>query len=105
MYMILQLFEERYQDDISMALTESGIENSIILSGESLVHKMAFNMPLFAGFRNSIDSDTAYSTIFMAVVEKEQVDFLLKELKLSGINFIEDNLGSIVLLPIEKIYQ
>ena len=26
MYMILQLFEERYQDDISMALTESGIE-------------------------------------------------------------------------------
>ena len=105
MYMILHLYQEKYQDDVLMAMTEAGIEETIVLSGESLGHKLAFDMPLFAGFRKSYGSGKGFAIVIMAMAENEQVEFMLDELKNSGINFIEDNLGSIVVLPVEKIYK
>jgi hypothetical protein len=103
--MILHLYQEKYQDDVLMALTEAGIEETIVLSGESLVHKLAFDMPLFAGFRKSYGSGKGFASVIMAIAAKEQVEFMLEELKNSGIEFIENKLGSIVLLPVENIYK
>jgi len=104
MFMILQLKKEKYLDDILMALTETGIDESIVLYGESLGHKIAFDMPIFAGFRKSFGSEKGYAKIIMAIAEKEKVDFMLEELKNSGIDFVGDKIGKIVMLPIEKIY-
>jgi len=103
MYMILQLYKEKYLDDIMMALAEAGIENTIVLSGESLSHKMAFSMPLFAGFRKTIGAEKGYANIILAIADEEQIDFMLQELKKSDVNFIDDGIGKIVLLPIHKI--
>ncbi|MBC8525877.1 MAG: hypothetical protein H8D22_03250 [Candidatus Cloacimonetes bacterium] len=103
MYMILHLYKEKYLDDVMMALAEAGIEDTIVLSGESLSHKMTFSMPLFAGFRKTIGVEKGYANIIMAIVDVEQIDFMLKELKNSDINFIDDEIGKIVLLPIKKI--
>lgn len=105
MYMILHLYQEKYQDDVLMAMTEAGIEETIVLSGESLGHKLAFEMPLFAGFRKSYGSEKGFASVIMAMAEDEQVEFMLEELKNSGIKFKEDKLGSIVLLPVEKFYK
>ncbi|MDD3051089.1 MAG: hypothetical protein PHR06_08065 [Candidatus Cloacimonetes bacterium] len=104
MYMILHLYKEKYLDDILMALTEAGIDNTIVLSGESLDHKLTFSLPLFAGFRESVGNKKGYSNIIMAEADQDRVEFMLKELKTSGVNFLQDELGKIVLLPIEKIY-
>jgi len=104
MFMILQLKKEKYLDDILMALAEASIDESVVLSGESLGHKIAFDMPIFAGFRKSFGSEKGYAKIIMAIAEKEKVDFMLEELKNSGIDFIDDKIGKIVMLPIEKIY-
>jgi len=103
MYMILQLYKEKFLDDIMMALAEAGIENTIVLSGESLSHKMAFSMPLFAGFRKTIGAEKGYANIILAIADEEQIDFMLQELKKSDVNFIDDEIGKIVLLPIHKI--
>ena len=104
MYMILHLMQEKYLDDILMALTESGIEDTIVLSGESLGHKMAFDVPLFAGFRKSFGSEKGYANIILAIADQDNIDFMLNELMQSGINFVKDEIGKIVLLPIDKIY-
>ena len=103
MYMILQINKEKYLDDILMAFAEAGIEDPIVLSGESLGHKLIYDMPLFAGFRKSMGSAKSYAKIIMTVVKQDQVDFMLEELKNSGVNFVEDEIGKIVLLPIEKV--
>ena len=86
-----------------MALAEAGVTDTIVLSGESLSHKMTFNMPLFAGFRKTVGAEKGYANIVMAIVEKEQIDFMLEELENSDINFVDDEVGKIVLLPVEKI--
>ncbi len=57
MYMILSLNKEKYLDDVLMALTEAGIDDTIVLSGESLGRKLTFDNPIFAGFRKSFSKD------------------------------------------------
>lgn len=104
MYMILSLYKEKYLDDVLMALTEAGIDDTIVLSGESLGRKLTFDNPIFAGFRKSFSKDKGYANVIMAIAEQEQIDFMLEELKNSDVNFIEDEIGKIILLPIEKIY-
>jgi len=104
MYMILSLNKEKYLDDVLMALTEAGIDDTIVLSGESLGRKLTFDNPIFAGFRKSFNKDKGYANVIMAIAEQEQIDFMLEELKNSDVNFIEDEIGKIILLPIEKIY-
>jgi hypothetical protein len=102
--MILSLNKEKYLDDVLMALTEAGIDDTIVLSGESSGRKLTFDNPIFAGFRKSFSKDKGYANVIMAIAEQEQVDFMLEELKNSDVNFIEDEIGKIILLPIEKIY-
>lgn len=104
MYLILQIDKEKYLDDVLMACTEAGIEDPIVLTGESLGQKLVYDMPLFAGFRKSMGQGRSYTKIIMSIAEQEQVDFMLEELKNSDVDFIEDEVGKIILLPIEKIY-
>ena len=102
MYMILQLYKAKYLDDVMMALSEAGVEDTIVLSGESLNHKMTFSMPLFAGFRNSFGSEKQFTNLIMAIADDTQIDFMLDELKRSDVKFVDDKIGKILLLPIHK---
>ena len=102
MYMILQLYKAKYLDDVMMALAEAGVEDTIVLSGESLSHKMTFSMPLFAGFRNTFGSEKQFTDVIMAIADEAQIDFMLEELKRSDVKFVDDQIGKLVLLPIQK---
>ena len=103
MYMIINLNKEKFLDDVLMALAEAGIDDTIVLSGETLGHKLAFDNPLFAGFRKSFGSDKGYAKIIMAIADKSQIEFMLEELKNSGIDFENEELGKIVMLKTENI--
>lgn len=100
--MILQLYKAKYLDDVMMALAEAGVEDTIVLSGESMSHKMTFSMPLFAGFRNTFGSEKKFTELIMAIADEAQIDFMLNELKRSDVKFVDDEIGKIVLLPIQK---
>jgi hypothetical protein len=102
--MILQLNKENYLDDVLMALTEAEVEDTVVISGESLGHKLVFDNPLFAGFRKSLGNDKGYANLIFAIASEEQIDFMLQELKNAKIDFVEDEIGKIILLPVTKIY-
>ncbi len=104
MYFILHLYEEKYLDDVMMALIEAGIENTIVLSGENLSHKLTSDMPIFAGFRNSVRGQ-GYSKLISGQASKQQMDFMLEELHNAGIALIDKNLADIVLIPVEHYYK
>jgi len=102
MYMIVQLYQEKYLDDVLMALAEAGIEHSVVLSGESIGHKMTFDMPLFAGFRTSIGSEKGYAQFIAGFAEEEQAEMFLESLQSSGLDVAEEGFLDVVLLPIHK---
>jgi hypothetical protein len=102
MYMILHVNQEKYADDVLMALAEVGVVDPIVVSGESLGHKLVFDMPLFAGFRKSFGSESSYAKVILAQAEEKDVEFMLEELKNSGVDFIGDEIGKIYLLPVAR---
>ncbi|OQY37930.1 MAG: hypothetical protein B6226_04405 [Candidatus Cloacimonetes bacterium 4572_65] len=104
MYMIFQLFYEKYISDVLMALAEAGVEDTIVLSGEATGHKLIFDNPLFASFRDTYGAQRDYGKIIMGVADEEQVEFIVDELKHAGVDIIGDELGKIVLLQSQRVF-
>lgn len=104
MYMIFQLFNEKYLTEVLMALTEAGIEDTEVISGEATSHKLIFDSPLFASFRDTYGSNSSYGKVIMGTAYAEQIDFILSELKHAGVDIIGDKLGKIILFETEKVY-
>ncbi len=104
MYMIMHLFREKYLSDVLMALTEAGVEDTIVLGGEAIGHKLVFDVPLFASFRDSYGSQRDYGKVIMGIADEEQVEFILEELKHAGIDFIGKDIGKVYLVPLHKVY-
>ena len=105
MYMIIQLYAEKYLQDLILCLTEVGIDDCIVIHGESLGHKLVYDIPLLMTFKSAIGTQKDYGNIIMGIAEKEDIEYLLSELKHAGINFIEENIGKIYLLPIAEVYE
>jgi len=103
MYMILHLFHDKYLDDVILALAEAGIEDTIVLSGESLGQKILYDIPLFVSFQESAAMKTGYGNVIMGTAEEEDVRFALEELKNSGLDLLEKKLAAIYLLPVNTI--
>lgn len=103
MYMILHLYNEKYLDDVILALAEAGISETIVLSGETLGQKILYDIPLFVSFQNTAAMRTGYGNVIMGPAEEDALLFALDELKNSGVDLIQKNLASIYLLPIVKI--
>ncbi|MCB5259096.1 MAG: hypothetical protein PHY41_07455 [Candidatus Cloacimonetes bacterium] len=105
MYMILHLYNDKYLDDVILALSEAGIEDTIVLSGETLGQKMLYDIPLFASFKESPDIRQGYGSVIMGVAEKNDIDFAIQELKESGLDLINMGMVKVFLVPITCIVE
>ena len=103
MYMIFHLYSDKYLDDVVLALSEAGIKDTIVLSGETLGQKILYDIPLFISFQNTADITQGYGSVIMGIADKEEVDFAFEELKNSGLDLMGKNLAKVFLLPIETI--
>ncbi|HCM14991.1 MAG TPA: hypothetical protein DHW79_03425 [Candidatus Cloacimonas sp.] len=103
MYMILHLYSDKYLDDMILALSEAGIEDPIVLSGETLGQKMLYDIPLFASFKDSPDIRQGFGSVIMGVAAKEDVDFALAELTESGLDLLKMGMVKVFLIPIGEI--
>lgn len=103
MYMIFHLYNDKYLDDVILALAEAGISETILLSGESLGQKMLYDIPLFVSFQDSAAMRTGYGNVIMGEADEEDILFALEELKNSGLDFLEKKLAMIYLLPVSKV--
>jgi len=102
--MIFQLFYEKYISDVLMAVVEAGVEDTVVISGEATGHKLIFDNPLFASFRDTYGAQRDYGKVIMGFAEEKQVQYIIDELKHAGVDIIGDELGKIILINSHKIY-
>ncbi|PKN78158.1 MAG: hypothetical protein CVU48_09245 [Candidatus Cloacimonetes bacterium HGW-Cloacimonetes-1] len=105
MYMIFHLYSDKYLDDVILALAEAGVEDTIVLSGETLGQRILFDIPLFASFKDSPDMKQGYGNVIMGIATEEEINFALEELVNSGLNLLKNKLARIFLLPIEQVIE
>jgi len=102
-YMIFHLYNDKYLDDVILALAEAGIVDTIVLSGESLGQKILYDIPLFVSFQDNPALKTGYGNVIIGPANPDDVNFALEELKSSGLDLIEKKLATIYLLPLETV--
>lgn len=105
MYLIFHLYNDKYLNDVVLALTEAGIKDTIVLSGETLGQKILFDIPLFVSFQDSAAIQQGYGSVIMGIAEKDEVEFALEELKNSGLDLMKKQLAKVFLLPIHTIIE
>lgn len=72
--LVLVLSKEEYLDDILEAFVEVGITGATIIDSVGMGHKLAYDIPIFAGLRKNIKSSAYSKTIFSVVDEDEMLD-------------------------------
>ena len=104
--LIVQVHQEKHAEDVVVALTEVGVKDVYSLTGVNEFRRLPHNLALFAGFKGELGKSSSLSKIFFAVVDDAEVpELLMNALKHADIDFIQDDLGSITLLPVHSFHH
>jgi hypothetical protein len=102
--LILHLHQEKYAEDVMIALTEVGVKDVFSMTGINESRRLPHNIPIFAGFKGTLGKSSSLSKVFTAVVNDSGIiDSILHVLKRADIDLLGDDLGSIVLMPIHSL--
>lgn len=98
---IIYIYDEKYLEDILMALNAVGVHNAIVSEGLSMQNVMAYQVPIFAGLRSEISSSPKFcKIIFAATDDKNTVDDIYDEIKETGIDNKKKKVFSILSFPV-----
>ena len=95
--LVLVLNKEEYLNDILEVFVEVGITGATILDSVGMGHKLAYDIPIFAGLRKSIKTADYSKTIFSVVHDDE---ILNEAIKLIGEVINLDEQGSCLLFVV-----
>jgi hypothetical protein len=99
--LVVVLVREDLLENVILALTETGAEGAIVIDGQNMQRVMAFDLPIFAGFREELTSAPGFAKIVLATVSSANyIEQFQKALAFGGTDWIADNLGRVLLLPL-----
>lgn len=102
--LIIILNREVLLDDILSALVESGIFGATVIESTRITDVLTHDMPIFAGLRSLDRGGRHYNKVIFAAVEEDKlIDEFLEILEEVDINFQEEGVGAILVLPIERV--
>ena len=71
-YLIIHLYRQEFQEDLMLALEAQGISDVIILDAVGKDKVLAFDMPIFAGFKTDLEGRKLYAKLVMALVRDRE---------------------------------
>ena len=97
--LVLVLNKDELLDEILEAFVEVGITGATILDSVGMGHKLAYEIPIFAGLRKSIKTSDYNKTIFSVVQDDETLE---EAVKIIGeiIDFNETGTGLLFTVPL-----
>ncbi|MFO7896596.1 MAG: PTS sugar transporter subunit IIA [Candidatus Cloacimonadales bacterium] len=102
--LLLTLHNGNQVADVMEALVETGITNASIIDSQSMVRKMAYEMPVFAGLSYMAHGKSASSALIFAHIErKAQAEQLLKLLKDYKIDLNKKGVGFLQVIKLETV--
>jgi len=97
--LVLVLNKEEFLDDILEAFVEAGITGATILDSVGMGHKLAYEIPIFAGLRKSIKTSDYNKTIFSVVQDDDILEEAIKIIS-EIINFDDPGTCLLFVLPL-----
>jgi len=106
MYLIIiQLFKNEYKEDLYMALSSAGIEQTTYCDTISLDHELQNTSPLFSGLFRSEEEENRYTTTYFCIAEtKEQIDAVPEGFEIAGIDWRKENIFRMTVIEALSVY-
>lgn len=102
-YLIIHLYDEGLQDEVMLALTAEGVTDSFVLEAVNVRRVLAFEMPIFAGFRADLDRRRGFSKVIVALVpDKRTVLNIIETLRMSGVDVEDPEVCRFIFFPVES---
>lgn len=103
--LMVNVYQEKVLEEVMLALTEAGVKDVFSLTGVNETRRLPHNISIFSGFKGELGKTSSLSRVFYAVVNDSNLPHeILLSLKNAEIDFLEDDLGSIVLLPVHSYF-
>lgn len=94
-------YNEKYFEDIMMALTASGLKHTVVVEGLNMENVLAYDVPIFAGLRTSEHLSPKYCKVIYSLVEEESlIDDVVADLENAGIDNKQKTIYRIVYYPV-----
>lgn len=102
--LILTLNDTDKSEDVMNSMIEVGITNASILDSTSMVRKLAYEMPVFAGLSYMAQGKNKDSNVIFAHIEdKNTANKLAELLKENGIDLYKKGVGYIQIIRVENV--
>ncbi len=96
------LYNERYMEDIMMALTAAGLSSTVVLDGLNMENVLAFNVPVFAGLRAEMSRSPKFCKVILTLVNnKEVIEEIIDSLKEAEVDNKKKKIYRIVATKVE----
>ncbi|RKY03882.1 hypothetical protein DRP77_05230 [Candidatus Poribacteria bacterium] len=102
-YLIIHLYDEGLQEEVMLALTAEGVTDSFVLDAVNVRRVLAFEMPIFAGFRADLDRRRGFAKFIVALVpDKRTVLNIIETLRMSGVDVEDPEVCRFIFFPVES---
>ena len=107
MYLIIiQLFKNEYKEDLYMALSSAGIQQTTYCDSYNLDNELCKTSPLFSGlFKNPEHKERYATTYFCTANTKDQIDAIPEGFEIAGIDWKKEQIFRITVMKADSIYN
>ena len=78
--LVFVLNKEEYLEDVLKAYAEAGVSGATLLDSEGMGRFLAYEVPLFAGFKEFMKGNKPYNKTIISVIKNESIVQRVKEL-------------------------
>ncbi len=99
--LLIILLKEEYLEDVVLALTENGASGAVVVDGVNMQAMLAYQIPIFAGFREELGAQPGYAKVLLSQVSDANFpERFISALQEGGTDFRRDELGRLMLIPL-----
>ena len=104
--LIIQLFKNEYKEDLFMALSSSGIEQTTYCDSVNLDNELRNSSPLFSGLFKSCHEKEFYATTYFCFAKtKEQIAAISEGFEIAGIDWRKERIFRITVIKADNVYD
>ncbi len=105
-FLMIEIFDSSYKEEIYLALQSVGIQKAVTLDAKNLSSALSDEQTFFTGFFRSDKMDSgAVEVIEARVDDKNAVKEFLSNLRESGADIEKDNILGLTLFPVSLAFS
>ena len=104
--LIIQLFRSEYKEDLFMAISSAGIYKTTYCDAVNLDKELTGSMALFSGIFKNPEEKERFAKVYFCIAEDEsQADAIIEGFEIAGINWKDEEIFQMTVIPAVKVYS